>query len=258
VPFTPDELLAIAFGADLLAPLEGTVFHDSVQSALGKIRAGLGPELSGYLERLAETFRVLPGPHKRYAEYRETIQVLNDGLLAQQSVSMRYKTGSTGALHDRVLDPYRIWYRSGGLYVIGHDHRSGEIRTFAVDRIQRIEATSEPFQVDPAFDFDEYTGSAFGVFNEPATHVLIRFEPHWRTHVQERTWHASQRLEEGDDGRIELHMDVGGTAELCSWVLSFGNGAEVLEPVSLREEVRAELERASARYAAPPSGSPSD
>ena len=46
VPFTPDEILALAFGADLLRALEGTVFHDSIRSALGKIRAGLSPELA--------------------------------------------------------------------------------------------------------------------------------------------------------------------------------------------------------------------
>jgi predicted DNA-binding transcriptional regulator YafY len=33
-----------------------------------------------------------------------------------------------------------------------------------------------------------------------------------------------------------------------SWVLSFGAGAEVLEPEPLREEVRAELARALERY----------
>jgi len=44
--------------------------------------------------------------------------------------------GRTGALSSRTLDPYRVWYRSGGLYVVGHDHKSGELRTFAVDRIR--------------------------------------------------------------------------------------------------------------------------
>ena len=73
VPFTPDEILALAFGEDLLRILEGTVFHDSVQSALTKIRAGLSPELSRFLEQLGESFRVLPGPHKRYTDYRDTI-----------------------------------------------------------------------------------------------------------------------------------------------------------------------------------------
>ena len=157
VPFTPDEVLALAFSEDLLRALEGTVFHDSIHSALAKIRASLGPELSSYLARLAETFRVLPGPHKRYAEYRDTIQALSDASVSQTGVRMRYRTGRTGEERWRALDPYRLWYRSGGLYVIGHDHLSEEIRTFAVDRILAIESSGEAFEVDPDFDFDEHS-----------------------------------------------------------------------------------------------------
>jgi predicted DNA-binding transcriptional regulator YafY len=44
---------------------------------------------------------------------------------------------------------------------------------------------------------------------------------------------------------------VAGHAEVLSWVLSFGAGAEVIEPGSLRDEVARELERAQARYASP-------
>ena len=249
VPFTADEILALAFGEDLLRSLEGTVFHDSIRSALGKIRAGLGPELGAYLERLGESFRVLPGPHKRYVESRETIQVLNDAVLAGRTLCMLYRTGRTGALSERELDPYRVWYRGGGLYVIGHDHQSGEIRTFAVDRIQRIEATDTRFETRDDFDFDAYTASSFGVIAEPATRVRIVFESSWATYVEEHTWHPSQKLEALPDGRLELSMEMGGIAELRSWVLSFGAGAEVLEPETLRSDVRRELETAMARYA---------
>jgi predicted DNA-binding transcriptional regulator YafY len=42
-------------------------------------------------------------------------------------------------------------------------------------------------------------------------------------------------------------MDVGGSAELRSWILSFGSGAEVLEPAALREEVARELAEAARR-----------
>jgi len=251
VPFTPDEILALAFGEDLLRTLEGTVFHDSVQSALTKIRAGLSPELSHFLERLSESFRVLPGPHKRYREYRDTIQVLNDAVLAQRSVRMRYRTGRTGETATRMLDPYRVWYRSGGLYVVGHDHRSGEVRTFAVERIQSITPSEAAFRVRDDFDFDAYVGQAFGVMSEPASKVRIRFSREWATHVQERTWHPSQRLTPSDDGGVELEMEVGGLLELKSWVLSFGGGAEVLEPDALRDAVRAELARALAAYGKP-------
>lgn len=248
VPFTPDELLALAFSEDLLKTLEGTVFHDSIQAALVKVRAGLGPELSGYLERLGDGFRVLPGPHKRYAAFHDTIRVLNEGVLENRTLEMRYRTGRTGEESTRRIDPYKVWYHGGALYVIGHDHRSDEIRTFAVDRIQAIEATSAAFEVDPSFDFDAYTASSFGVVAEPAVPVRIRFSAQWASYVSEREWHASQKAEALPDGGLELTMEAGGSQELANWVLSFGGGAEVLEPASLRDEVRASLEAALANY----------
>lgn len=248
VPFTADEILALAFSEDLLRGLEGTVLHDSIRSALAKIRAGLGPELAAYLERLGETFKVLPGPHKRYVESRETIKTLGDAVVERRTVRMRYRTGRTSRESERALDPYRVWYRAGALYVIGHDHQSHEIRTFAVDRIREIKATEARFTPDPAFDFETFTASSFGVIAEPATFVRIRFAMRWATYVEEHSWHPSQKLEALPDGGIELSMEVGGTSELRSWVLSFGSGAEVLEPQPLRDEVRGELERAATLY----------
>ena len=248
IPFTPDELLALAFSEDLLKTLEGTVFHDSIQAALAKIRAGLGPELSGYLERLGDGFRVLPGPHKRYAAYRDTIRTLNEGVLENQTLEMRYRTGRTGEESTRRVDPYKVWYHGGALYVIGHDHRSVEIRTFSVDRILAIDKTTESFEVAADFDFDAYTASSFGVVAEPAVPVRIRFNSDWASYVTEREWHASQTATPLPEGGLELSMEVGGSRELANWVLSFGGGAEVLEPQTLREEVRASLETALAHY----------
>ena len=248
VPFTADEILALAFGEDLLRTLEGTVFHDSISSALAKIRAGLGDDLIGFLDGMAESFRVLPGPHKRYAEFRDTIRLLGDAVLARTTLSMRYFTGRTGEESSREIDPYHVWYRGGGLYVIGHDHRSGEIRTFAVDRIRALEPTERRFEPREDFDFEAYTASSFGVVAEPAVRVVVRFSKEWAPHVSERTWHASQVVRPLEGGGVELEMEVGGAAELKSWILSFGPGAEVLEPASLREDVRNALAEALGQY----------
>lgn len=248
VPFTPDEILALAFGEDLLRTLEGTVFHDSIRSALSKIRAGLGPELREYLRELGRAFRVLPGPHKSYAHLRETIQVLNEAVLGKRRVRIRYRTGRTGAVKTRDFDPYRVWYRGGGLYAVGFDYDSSEIRTFAVERIQQIEVRAERFEVQAGFDFDQYMGSSFGVIAEPAILVRILFDRSWASYVTERVWHDSQKLVPRTGGRLELQMQVGGAEELRSWVLSFGSGAEVLEPRSLRNAVESEFERSLRRY----------
>ena len=137
---------------------------------------------------------------------------------------------------------------AGALYVIGHDHHSEEIRTFAIDRIRKIEETTERFQIPSSFDFDTYTASSFGVIAEPATHVKIRFAKAVRTFVEERTWHPSQQVETLSGGAVLLTMEVGDTTELRSWVLSFGADAEVFEPDSLRQEIAEELGKAARLY----------
>jgi predicted DNA-binding transcriptional regulator YafY len=79
--------------------------------------------------------------------------------------------------------------------VVGHDHDSGEVRTFAVQRIRSITPTDRSFKVPASFDFDAYVGGAFGVIHEPPMSVRIRFDKRWADWVAERNWHATQKLE---------------------------------------------------------------
>ncbi len=120
------------------------------------------------------------------------------------------------------------------------------------ERVRQLELGDDRFEVPESFDFDSYIGSSFGVIAEQAVRVRIRFEPSWVTYVEERNWHESQTFEKAPDGRIELRMDVGSTPDLRSWILSFGSGAEVLEPEELRVEVARELEEARVRYESAP------
>lgn len=247
-PFTADEVLALAFSGDLLRTLEGTVFHDSIRSALAKIRSSLGPELNAFLTRLSEAITVAPGPHKRYDAVRDVIRTLNEAVLERRTVQIEYTTARTGKVSRRRLDPYRVWYRGGALYVIGHDHLSQEIRTFAVDRIREPALCEEHFEIRTDFDFEARTASAFGVASGPVARVRIRFDAPLALHVREHVWHPSQALRDLPSGGVELTMEVGAGHELRNWVLSFGADAEVLEPPELRSEVRDALVRAAARY----------
>ena len=63
VPFTPDEVLALVFGEDLLRPLEGTVFHDSIRSALDEDPRRARPRGGGLRRRgSASRSASCPGP----------------------------------------------------------------------------------------------------------------------------------------------------------------------------------------------------
>ncbi len=248
-PFTPDELLALAFGEDLLRGLAGTPFHDSIESALGKIHAGLGPELRHFLKnQLTEVFQAEPGPHKRYTEMRDVMPILLQAVLERRTLQMRYQSLSSGQTTTRELDPYRVWYRNGALYLIGHDHTHQALRTFAVERIRKPKLSERRFEIPADFDFEAHTAGAFGVMTLPPEQVRVRFAARRAPYLQERIWHPSQRFEAGPKGSVVLCMEVGPGEELRQWLLSFGADALVLEPEALRRSLRGELDRARSAY----------
>jgi proteasome accessory factor B len=135
-----------------------------------------------------------------------------------------------------------LCYFRGGLYVIGHDDRRDEVRTFALERIQKAELTAERFEVPRSFDFEKYMASALEIFRGPETRVRIAFRGMAAPAIVERQWHPSQRIETRRNGTVVLSLEVADTLELRRWIMSFGSEAEVLEPLSLRNQIRDDLQ----------------
>ena len=141
----------------------------------------------------------------------------------------------------------RLEPAQGGLHFAGSVARC-EVLVVESSAVVLCEAAERRFEIQKGFDFDAYIGESFGVIAEKAVRVCIRFDRRWAEYVQERTWHESQKFKKCRGGGIELTMEVGSTPDLRTWILSFGSGAEVLEPKALRDEVAAEFGDALARY----------
>jgi len=52
----------------------------------------------------------------------------------------------------REVDPYGLVFHSGRWYLVAHDHRTDEIRSFRLDRITAATPTGETFEAPPNFD----------------------------------------------------------------------------------------------------------
>ncbi len=133
---SPTELMALALSRRLVAPLEGTAVYASLQSALNKASAALPPEGLLMVHQLEETFSVGLGPHKQYKHHREVVERLTQSITEKKRIQMRYDSASRGKVTRREVDPYRLWYAAGGLYLIGYCHLRKEPRMFAVERIK--------------------------------------------------------------------------------------------------------------------------
>ena len=129
--------------------LSGTPFQDDLTQAFAKLDGVLGSRLRAFLDRLPEAIQAKPGPTPRRveAQQRKTVGRLLDAILQQQRLSMRYHSMSSRKEKSYRIDPYRLVYAQGSLYLFAYVPAYEQVRTFAVDRIRRLSPIEETFEV---------------------------------------------------------------------------------------------------------------
>ena len=248
IPFNLTELMALYFGTDMLKVFKDTFFYDSLESLSRKIKATLPPESIKYLKNVEQTLHIGLKPYKEYGKFKEIINRAESAAINKKSIEIVYYTMSRKKEARRRVDPYKIWFFNGTFYLIGYCHLRGEIRIFALDRIKILHQTKSTFEVPEDFNIEEFMGSSFGVFQGEPIRIKVWFSADIAGYIKEKIWHESQEIHAQDDGSIIFEAEVAGTVEIRFWVMSWGSNAVVLEPESLRDEIRAEAEAMSMKY----------
>jgi predicted DNA-binding transcriptional regulator YafY len=249
IPFTLPELMALYFGSDVLKVLKGTVFYDSLESLLKKVKSSIPPESGKYLSRVEKSLHTRPGPYKNYGKFRNVIEKISDAVLQRRVVEITYYTMSRKKETQRKVAPYKIWFYNGGFYLIGHCRWRDGVRIFAVERIKKIHLTDDTFEVPEEFDVDEFMRGSFGVYQGKPVNVRILFSAGIAEYIKEKIWHETQKLHDNPDGSVLFEANVACTKEIKAWVMRWGAKAIVLEPEELRDEIRAETVEMLAVYA---------
>lgn len=248
ITLSPEGLSHLALCRDFLLHL----LPSSVQSTIGETLQ----QASAYTTQSASVpiFSSVGRSHVKgyidYAPLQDIIQTTLKTIHEEKVCILHYKV----SLHDDVkiyeFAPKLLVTRRDALFIEGwlvtekgtptpyHDSHT----TFAVHRIQQIELTRRssshllPIKED---------SSAFGFmcgYDEPFS-VTIRFDRKVATYVEERIWSEDQKTTLYPDGSLLLKMTTNNALELTSWVLGFGENAEVLEPRWLADSIELEIER---------------
>jgi predicted DNA-binding transcriptional regulator YafY len=167
-------------------------------------------------------------------------------------VEFEYEPGE-GERRSARVQPYFLEPDAAGrsVYLIGFDETVNAMRTYKVERIRSSTLTADRYQIPDDFDPDRWLVHSWGIWSSDTTataDVRLRFEASVAHRVREAVWHRSQRVTELPDGRVELTVTVAGIVEIRPWILSWGDGVEVLEPPELRDAVALALRGAAARY----------
>ena len=250
VPFTLSELLSLYLAQDSIRSLEGTVFYDSLQSLFEKVWAVLPKPLFRRMVELQGSFIAGLPAQKSYGDYREFVNVIEEAVKGRKVLQLLYHPRDQSHA-ERKVNPYAVHPYNGSLYLIGHCYLRKDIRTFLVDRMQKIKQTDESFTMPPGFSVASYLRHSFGMFTEDLVRVKVRFHKSLTRYLLERRWHPSQKNKKLKDGSLELTLQVAGTKEIKTWIMGFGSLAKVLEPASLIKQIKQDLAKSLKSYAKP-------
>lgn len=246
--FSLSELCALHLSRTVLTAVAGGPFKDSLASAFDKLYDALPPPMWKFIESLPDALGAKDHASRpRGAGSARAIDALMNAILARRRVRMRYHSFSSQQVKDYLVEPYRLAYAQGGLYLQAFVPEYGEMRTFAAQRIEQAVALEESFNPLADAPSDVFPDS-LGAFSGTPETVVIEFSAAEAPYVRERQWHTSQAIEDLPDGRIRLTLNVVIDWELQAWVMGFGPAAKVIRPDAFARRIVESLEEARATY----------
>lgn len=187
------------------------------------------------------------------------MQAMEDGK-ELEIVYGKYSSDSSETLH---VQPFAVKEHEKRWYLVafcheraGADRRNDDInawRVYGLDRITSLQVTDVSFRMPKDFDVDGIFSQSYGIYFPKAGQkpVTIRFKvtDEEARYLRDLPIHRSQMEENAAKGdgrifRIRVIPNRNLTMEFCR----HAGRLEVLEPESVRQEVREELEKAYKQY----------
>ena len=237
-----DDLATILATSQAVSHL-GKTFQNNFQKLTEKIFAG--PSRTSPAETQSIIIR---GPHTMQGDTLErSLRILPACIHEKRSVDIIYHTRGSKKETARIVDPYGLVLYEGIWILIGFCNLRKQIRSFALDRIVRIEERSRYFTFREGFSLEGYLSRTWGIIDGKEEKIVVRFRKEAADYILRKdSWHPSEKRRVLSDGGVELTFIVAGTLEVKKWIYSWLPHVEVIKPFSLRKQVHQELTQAAA------------
>lgn len=169
----------------------------------------------------------------------EHLQPLMSAIEKNLCITFRYsKFGELPT--ERFLSPYAIKECRARWYVIGMIKGSDELRTFGLDRIDKLVISDIRFKKDLKINVTEKFNYSYGIYSSneyPIEEVVLSFDASDGNYLKSLPLHHSQVIikDEKDEFVIKLQLRV--TPDFVMVLLSRSWSLKVLEPLSLRHNI---------------------
>jgi predicted DNA-binding transcriptional regulator YafY len=148
------------------------------------------------------------------------------------------------------LVPYLLKENRNRWYLIAWVENRNDYLTFALDRVRKISITKTKQKVRKDFNSELFLQHSVGIMendHRPEKVVLQIKEPYNKL-IQLEPLHATQKTIKETTKNMNVEITVQLNYELCNKILSMGPYCKVMQPVSLKNQIKQLLDESLQQY----------
>ena len=170
---------------------------------------------------------------------QDTFNIIKEAIFQKRVISFCYFSGK-GNKEKRNVRPIRLVFKSKSWYLYSFCLLRNDYRFFKLTRIKELEMLSETFTQD-------FTPTKIEkqIQVENTVVVKLKFDRQAAFRVYDE---FTDSITEDSQGNLYVQIDLPDNEVLYSYVMSFSDSVEVLEPQSIREQMKKILQKMQEKY----------
>ena len=154
-----------------------------------------------------------------------------------------------------VVSPYALLWSNDHYYLISNHAKYNNLMHTRIDRMRHVKLLKEDVrgfsEVSPyrsVFDSADYAGKLFNMFSGDLQQIEFICSNEILEEILDRFGSAAEIRKCLDDDHFQLKANVTVSEGLVSWVMQFSDKIEVVEPTTLRNQMRERAKKVLAIY----------
>lgn len=245
IPLDSDELRSLKQAINILKKVENFQIMDELDLIIGKLENRIHTSVS-------DNQTIVQFENHTRALGSQWFSELFDAIREQTPLEISYQSFKQDTPKAYIVHPYLLKEYRNRWFLLGRDGDAGRVLTLALDRIKKIKVSEGKFIVNDLFHPDTFFDKVIGVsmdYDRQPEDIVLKVNPISVQHVESKPIHKDQEtISKEKDGSLIIKLNLMINYELKATIMGFGDGIEVIEPASLRDEIGLNYERSFSQY----------
>lgn len=164
---------------------------------------------------------------------QDVFNTIKGAIFTKNTIKFSY-FGSNGSFSKRTVEPIKLVFKSKDWYLYGFCLLKNDFRFFKLTRIKGLEVLAETF----TREVSHIPKIETTIKNERTISVKLKFAPQVAFRIYDE---FTDNVTEDNQGNLYVYIDLPDNEVMYSYLFSFGNSVEVIEPDYVRDRVKNRL-----------------